>query len=63
MQTGEIIGETYHSYNSIGTLAPLISQDENLSLEINAKKVKLFHNKINKAYFKTLHCFVEQNIE
>lgn len=41
---GEIIAATYHTYNSIGTLAPLVSQDENLSLTLNSKNVKIFTN-------------------
>jgi hypothetical protein len=42
--TGDMITSKYHTYNSIGTLAPLVNQDENLSLNINSNNVKVFLN-------------------
>ena len=60
-QTGEIIAATYHTYNSIGvgSLAPLVHQDENLSLTINSKNVKIFFNPDQNAKAKNLMCFLE----
>ena len=59
---GEIIAATYHTYNSIGTLAPLVSQDENLSLTLNSKNVKIFVNPNQNAIARNLICFVENSM-
>ena len=62
-QTGEIIAATYHTYNSIGvgSLAPLVHQDENLSLTLNSKNVKIFFNPDQSAKAKNLICFIENS--
>jgi len=59
---GEIIAATYHTYNSIATLAPLVSQDENLSLTLNSKNVKIFVNPNQNAIARNLICFVENSM-
>lgn len=41
---GDIIAAPYHTYNSIETLAPLVGQDENLSLTLSSKNAKIFVN-------------------
>jgi len=43
---GDIITAPYHTYNSIETQAPLVNQDENLSLSLcsNSKNAKVFVN-------------------
>lgn len=43
--TGEIIADTYHTYNSIGNLAPISAQNENLSCVIKSKHSKMFRSK------------------
>ena len=60
-QTGEIIAATYHTYNSVGPLAPLVQQDENLSLTLNSKNVKIFFNPDQHAKAKNLMCFIENS--
>ena len=59
---GEIIAATYHTYNSIGTLAPLVTQDENLSLTLNSRNVKVFINPNQNARARNLICFVENTM-
>lgn len=41
---GEIIAIPYHTYNAIETLAPLVNQDENLSVTLNSQNLKIFEN-------------------
>ena len=57
--TGDLISSKYHTYNSIGTLAPLVSQDENLSIALNSKNIKIFINEDPHADAKNLIVFVE----
>ena len=59
---GEIIAATYHTYNSIGTLAPLVNQDENLSLTLNSKNAKIFMNPNQNSIARNLICFVESSM-
>jgi hypothetical protein len=59
---GEIIATAYHTYNSIGTSAPLVNQDENLSLTLNSKNVKVFLNPNQNAIARNLICFVESSM-
>ena len=59
--TGEIIITNNHSYNSISKLAPLVNQDENLSLTLNSSNVKIFVNPNPNQEAKNLICFLEGN--
>ena len=59
--TGEIIATYNHTYNSITNLAPLVNQDENLSLTLNSSNTKIFINSNQKSEFKNLICFSEGN--
>jgi hypothetical protein len=43
-------------------LAPLVSQDENLSLTLNSKNVKIFVNPNQNAIARNLICFVENSM-
>ena len=58
---GDMITSKYHTYNSIGTLAPLVSQDENLSLILNSKSVKIFLNPDKKSLQQNLIFFIESD--
>ena len=59
-QPGELITGTYHTYHSIGVLAPQISQDLDLSLdalgEVQVSKTKLFRSPTEPS--KTVMCFL-----
>lgn len=59
--TGEIISKPYHNYNSIGPLAPIVGQDENLSLSLDSKSIKIFHNQDGSAKAQNLICFIERS--
>ena len=56
---GDIIAAAYHTYNSVETLAPLVNQDENLSLTLSSKNAKIFVNPNKNSKAKNLICFVE----
>jgi hypothetical protein len=60
---GDIIADRYHKYNSIETLAPLVSQDENLSLVLNAKSAKIFMNPRSYEKAKNIMVFAETSPE
>ena len=59
-QPGELISGTYHTYHSIGVLAPQLSQDLDLSLdvlgEVHVSKTKLFRSPAEPS--KTVMCFL-----
>ena len=61
LSAGDMISSKYHTYNSIGTLAPLVLQDENLSLNLNSKNVKMFLNPDQKASIKNLIFMIENS--
>jgi hypothetical protein len=61
LSAGDMISSKYHTYNSIGTLAPLVLQDENLSLTLNSPNVKMFLNPDQKASIKNLIFLIENN--
>lgn len=58
---GEIIADTYHTYHSIGTQAPLVAQDENLSIHLASRNVKVFVNPDPRSYARSLICFIENS--
>jgi hypothetical protein len=61
LSAGDMISSKYHTYNSIGTLAPMVLQDENLSLTLNSPNVKMFLNPDQKASIKNLIFLIENS--
>lgn len=60
--TGEMIADTYHTYHSIGTQAPLVGQDEDLSIVgLASRNVKVFVNPNQDSYARNLMCFIENS--
>jgi hypothetical protein len=57
--SGEIIPIPYHTYTAIETLAPLVAQDENLSVTLNSSNMKIFENPAKHESARSLMCFVE----
>ena len=59
-QPGDMITGTYHTYHSIGVLAPQLSQDLDLSLdalsELHVSKAKFFRSTAQPS--KTVMCFL-----
>lgn len=49
----------FHTYNTIENFAPLVSQDENLSLTLSSKNAKIFYNPEKSQKARNLICFVE----
>lgn len=59
---GEIIAIKYHTYNAIETLAPLVNQDDNLSVTLNSQNLKIFENPNQTQQTKTILCFLETSV-
>lgn len=58
---GEIIADAYPTYHSIGTQAPLVAQDENLSIHLASRNVKVFVNPDQHSHARNLICFIENS--
>jgi len=57
-----MIADTYHTYHSIGTQAPLVGQDEDLSIVgLASRNVKVFVNPNQDSYARNLMCFIENS--